>query len=406
MSHPASPPAAAASIPAVWHDGKTAVAHPVLLERDANAGEIHLREPIALPGGQFRAAPGEPLAVWPLDSVLPMAGRLNRGTRGPVRLTLEPDDGQRLVLHSREAIDTVADWLAPKQGLRKKRRLRSWVYGTAAVWLACICLYFASPVLFSTLALIIPQQWEESMGESSLDTVLQALSMLSVSQGVCDKGSASPDLAALMQRLEHAYDIEGYTFRVTVLNADFVNAFALPGGYLVVSTGLIQACESPDELAGVLAHEMAHVTARHGSARMLRYYTWSSILKLFGGSDSTMGSISLSFITSGFDRDDEREADHLGVIRLVRAGVNPEGLRAFFARLQAEEGDKDEDAWDVLSYVGSHPQLKERQKNIEASRREAVSLLDNAGREPAYTPAMNPDAWKRLRAVCAEHSGK
>ena len=423
MSHLASQPVTAAIVPAVWNDGKTAVPHPVLLERVPEArsadtgecgadtraqaaGSICLREPIALPGGQFRAAPGEPLAVWPLDAVQSLEGKLNRGTRAPVRLVLDPDDGQRLVLHSREAIDTVAGWLAPGQGVRKKRRLRNWVYGTAAVWLACACLYLASPVIFSTAALLIPRQWEESMGESSLDTVLQALSMLSLSQGTCAKGSGSPDLAALMQRLEKAGGTEGYSFRVTVLHADFVNAFALPGGYLVVSTGLIRACESPDELAGVLAHEMAHVTARHGTTRMLRYYTWASVLKLFGGSDSTLGNISLSFITSGFDRDDEREADRLGVIRLVRAGIDPEGLRAFFARLQKDEGDRDEDDWEMLSYVGSHPQLKERRKNIETSRREAISLLDSADREAACTPAMSPEAWKRLRALCPEHSGK
>lgn len=400
MPDTAQPSATPASIPAVWHDGKTAVAHPVLLEYAAEAGELYIYEPLALPGGQFCRTPGEPLAVWPLGAILPLEGKLHKGATGPVRITLDPDDGQRIVLHSREVIDTVAHWIAPGQDARKKRRLRNWVYGTVAVWLVCLGLYLASPIIFSTAALLVPQRWEESIGESSLDTVLQALSLLSISQGVCEKGGDSPDLAALMRRLELADDVDGYTFHLTVLNADFVNAFALPGGYLVVSTGLIKACESPDELAGVLAHEMAHVTARHGTTRMLRYYTWSSLLKVFGGSDSTMSSITLSFITSGFDRGDEREADHQGVVRLVRAGINPEGLRAFFTRLQEDERGKDEDEWDVFSYMGSHPQLKERQNNIATSRREAVALLNNGNREPAYTPAMSREAWKRLQGLC------
>jgi predicted Zn-dependent protease len=215
-------------------------------------------------------------------------------------------------------------------------------------------------------------------------------------RSVNEKATQDPNLKMLLARLEKNAPTQGYAFDLLVLDADFVNAFALPGGYMLVSTGLIKACRTPDELAGVLAHEMAHVTQQHGTRRLLREHVWTLFLRLASGSDGLAAQLAGSVITSSFNRNDEREADAKGVERLVSAGINPMGLADFFARLEKEDGEEKKiSGLDLMSYVASHPELAERRENIRR-------LMQTAAREnaPAFSPAMSPKQWLEFRAAC------
>jgi predicted Zn-dependent protease len=169
-----------------------------------------------------------------------------------------------------------------------------------------------------------------------------------------------------------------------------VNAFALPGGFIVVSTGLIRQCRTPDELAGVLAHEMAHVTERHNTRRLVRDQFLEFVLKLAtGGGDlaNMAGSVGNAFVTSKFSREDERGADILGVRRLARAGIDPESTAQFFTGLARKESE------DRFNYLDSHPQIQDRQ---EYMRIEAAQFPG------PFTPALDEDKWRLLR----EHAAK
>ncbi len=372
----------ATSIRAIWYDGQSAVPRSALLFCRALPREMRICAPEA--GNDLR-----PLSVWRLDDVRIISGKLSKSGREPVVLAQTDNPDQRLTLQEPDSIAALSQWPHFSQKGGKRRVWRRWLLGTAAVWAICLGLYAASDPLFTFLARLIPQSWEQALGRSSRDSLLQTFGWLGISRGICAQGEADADLRLLMRRLEQATPVHGYAFTLTVLDADFVNAFALPGGYVVVSTGLIKACASPDELAAVLAHEMTHVTERHGTAGLLRQYAWAGFARMWGGEDSLAGGLALTLITSSFSRDAERGADMLGIARLESARINPLAMADFFGRLRPSVS---QDSSAAYSYFASHPDLAEREANI----RRAVGQTPRS----AYTPCMDARAWEKMRGLC------
>lgn len=372
---------------AVWYDGKSAAEHMVRVFHRPYSSEIRICS-------LDQINDVTPLSVWKISSTRILSGKLSSFA---LTLRPEPDDGQRLVFSEKEAIDAVSAWMGSVVAGHKKNRLRRWLLGTASIWGVCILLYLGSTTIFSFLAQVIPQKWEESLGRSSRESVIAMLKHMPGAgmRGLCDTGSESPDLQGLVNRLAEGAPNEGYSFDLIVLDADFVNAFALPGGYMVVSTGLIKECASADELAGVIAHEMAHVTERHGTGGMLRQYAWESFLRMMGVNDSMSGAIANLVLTSSFSRDDERAADAKGVERLIGAGINPMSMADFFGTLAKDE--EEGSVTSLLSYVSSHPALEERQRNIKSKAEDYARKLEKA---ESYTPALDDASWGRLRALC------
>jgi Zn-dependent protease with chaperone function len=376
-------------VPGLWNDGKSAVSHPVMLFHRPHQRELRICP--AASGSDLH-----PLAVWPMDRIRVLSGSLTEYSPLPLRLAEEPDNGQRLTVENGPHLALLAAWMRGPQAERRADARRRWFMGTAAVWMLFLGLYFTGPALFSFAVGILPQSWEARLGKSARDSIVDMLVRLPGVRSVNEEATNDPNLKQLLARLEKGAPTQGYAFDLLVLDADFVNAFALPGGYMLVSTGLVKACQSPDELAGVLAHEMAHVTGRHGTARMLREQLWTVLLRLVSGSDGLAAQLAGNVITSSFDRDDERDADARGVERLVGAGINPMGLADFFARLEKEEArEKKSAGWTIMSYVASHPELAERQDNIR--RTMLAADRENA---PVPSPAMSPEQWRKFRTVC------
>lgn len=376
-------------LPGTWNDGKTAVSHPVALFHHPHHGELRI-----CAAGSVNAL--RPLAVWRTGNVRVLSGGLPGKADEPLRLAVEPDAGQRLTVEGARPGAVLAAWMRGPQAERRARLRRRWLLGTAAVWAVCLGLYFSSPLLFSLAAGVIPQRWEQRMGESARDSLVDMLLVLPGVRSVNERAGRDPALQGLLARLENGAPAKGYVFDLMMLDADFVNAFALPGGFMLVSTGLVAACESPDELAGVLAHEMAHVTGRHGTGRLMREQAWSFFVRLMSGGDSLTAKLLGTVVTSSFDRDDERDADARGVARLVGAGISPMGLADFFARLEKEE--KKERAIrgrGFTSYIASHPPPAERRDTI---RRNMESAAGQGA--PAVSPAMTAEEWRKFRTVC------
>lgn len=149
----------------------------------------------------------------------------------------------------------------------------------------------------------------------------------------------------LVLRLVRSSDAK-VPFRVKVIDTDEVNAFALPGGFLYVNRGLILKAETEAELAGVLAHEIAHVTARHATERMtkaqLLQFASLPALLIGGGYWAQQGiytamGLGMNLTVLGISRGGETEADLLGTQYLWNAGFDPEGFVNFFERLHADE---------------------------------------------------------------------
>ena len=156
-----------------------------------------------------------------------------------------------------------------------------------------------------------------------------------------------------------------YTFQVT--DQDEVNAFALPGGWLYVNRGLIAAAANESELAGVVAHEIAHVVGRHGARQITKQFGLAVLVDLALGEDegrSLSREIAGQFTSLGggltmlkYSRDAEREADHLAVQQTHASGIDPIGMATFFEKLLALHESAPE---GVAAWFSTHPPTRER----------------------------------------------
>lgn len=153
-----------------------------------------------------------------------------------------------------------------------------------------------------------------------------------------------------------------------------LNAFALPGGHVYVHAGLLAAAETPEALAGVLAHEVAHVAARHSTERLVKAYGLELVLGLvLGESAGLVEQLIAQLVGAGtlakFSRDDEREADRLGLGLLAEAGYDPAGLAAFFETLlQAQR----QQPGAVAQFFSTHPVTEARLADARAGAAERV----------------------------------
>jgi len=154
-------------------------------------------------------------------------------------------------------------------------------------------------------------------------------------------------------------------FHIKVVDTDEVNAFAFPGGYFYVNKGLILAAENEAELAGVMAHEISHVAARHATQRMSKgqYLQLFSIPALFvGGYWAQMGiqqamGLGINLELMGITRESEREADQLGIQYLWNTGYDPNAFVSFFEKMQEQEKSK---PGRLAGWFRTHPSTEDR----------------------------------------------
>ena len=167
-------------------------------------------------------------------------------------------------------------------------------------------------------------------------------------------------------------------FTIKVIDSDEVNAFALPGGFFYVNSGLILRAQEESELAGVMAHEISHVVARHGTKQatkgeMMQLATIPLILLGPGGwagygiYEALQLAIPLSYLK--FSRDAEREADFLGIQYMYKAGYDPNSYVTFFERIQADEKRR---PGTIPKFFSTHPPTPER---IADAQKEIARIL-------------------------------
>ncbi len=190
-------------------------------------------------------------------------------------------------------------------------------------------------------------------------------------------------------------------FTIKVIDSDEVNAFALPGGFFYVNSGLILRAQEESELAGVMAHEISHVTARHGTKNA----TKGQILQLatiplvllgpaglagYGLYEGLNLALPLTYLK--FSRDAEREADFLGLQYMYKAGYDPNSYITFFERIQADEQRRPGTIPKVFS---THPPTPER---IENAQKEIARILP-AKQEYIVTTSEFDSVKARLRGI-------
>lgn len=165
-------------------------------------------------------------------------------------------------------------------------------------------------------------------------------------------------------------------FTIKIIDSDEINAFALPGGYFYVNTGLIMAADSESELAGVMAHEIAHVAARHATRNMTKTELWNlaSIPLIFVGGPvgyavQQAAGLALPMGMLKFSRDAEREADLLGLEYEYATGYDPSSFVSFFEKLKAEQKHKKN---FIAKAFSTHPMTEDR---VNRAEKEIEELL-------------------------------
>jgi len=222
----------------------------------------------------------------------------------------------------------------------------------------CVTIY--NPATERKETLFLDTQSEVSLG-ADLDKQLQKkLKILYAPRLQYRLDSIGTKLAAFSDRKD-------ITYHFRIVNDKELNAFAIPGGFVYVNSALMAAAND-EELAGVLAHEIGHIAARHSVKKLQSVMGYQIIMGIVLGSSSqgTMGQaldIVFNLVNLGYSRQDEFLADKLAVRYTRRAGFSPLGIITFFAKLKAEAEKKGPGL--KLVFLSSHPPTEERIARVE-----------------------------------------
>lgn len=204
-------------------------------------------------------------------------------------------------------------------------------------------------------------------------------------------GPVSDWVNAIGERLAAASDSE-FKYSFVVVDSDDVNAFALPGGYVYVYTGLRKVAQTDSELAAVLAHEITHAEQHHfarqykkASKRGFALSILSMAVGLPNLAQEALGLVDFA-LTQRYSREHESEADRLGMKRMVRAGFDPQGMVSLLDKL-----NKDSQKGDVFNkWFGDHPDGPRRIANAQAELTELKTL--ESQHDPTVKPLFAP--WR------------
>ncbi|HKK36384.1 MAG TPA: M48 family metallopeptidase [Paracoccaceae bacterium] len=325
-----------------------------------------------------------PLAHWALAGLRRIDAP---GEPGTLRLTPDVDGDERLVLRDPEMIEAIRavcpdlDRAAPSNG--SWRRVALWAAG--ALTSIALLVFVIVPALAERLAPMIPPERAAALG----DAVLERIGPLMGGGEVCAAPAGRAALARMTLRLTEAAPLET-PVKVSVWRSPTLNAFAVPGGRIVILSGLIDAAEGPEEVAAVLAHELGHVAARDPLRSALRRAGTAGLLGLFVG-DFVGGAVVVATaeaaISAAYSREAETAADRYAHRLLGEAGLPASALAGFFESL----ADRGAGAEGFAKHFASHPDLE--------ARAEAARSADHVG-DGAYDPVLDDAGWIALQQIC------
>ncbi len=224
---------------------------------------------------------------------------------------------------------------------------------------------------------------EEKLGELLTN-------MLEESEVIIEDPYMIETLDSILNRVCKANDIDREEIHLHLVLKDEINAFAMPAGNLVIYSGLIQASENPEELSGVICHELAHIQLNHVMKKLIKEIGLSVLIAGTAGDagPQVMREVMRSLSSSAFDRSMEREADLKGVEYLVASEIDPEPFADFMFKMAL---DNEGNAYpDILQWVSTHPELEERAEYIIEYGKET-----GGGN---YTPVLSDSTWTGLKA--------
>jgi len=307
--------------------------------------------------------------------------RLERGT-GIRETVVIPNANILLAIHHLGGKD-VRHFHHP--GTRRKR-----VYWTIAAALAAAPMVYGIftwgiPMLTGPITAAIPISWETQLGQFVQQEFTDK-------EHVCENSALADTMESMIAKLISPIKDRPYKFQVTVVDSPMVNAMAAPGGYLILFRGLLQDTDTPEELAGVLAHEIQHVMLRHSMHLIVQHVSMAFVIAALSGDASGMLSYGLqaaqTLQTLSYSREAENQADEQGLALLQQAGINPEGMMSFFEKLSHKHEDT-----SPFRYFSTHPPTAERRHHLEDLA---------SGQSTQYQEFSFGQDWETLRDLCDE----
>jgi predicted Zn-dependent protease len=323
---------------------------------------------------------------WPYDRI-----RQTQGSYAgePVRLEYGEEPSETVVVSSTDLlqdIHRVAPSLARHlhNPIRRKARLRCTVIAAGAVFVLTAVLYkWGIPGFAAAATPYIPTSWENALGR-------EVVGQLVPTERQCRDPERTAKLARVVQALSSTAPSSPYPITLYVVDSPSINAFAAPGGHVVLFRGLLERTENPEQLAGVLAHELQHVYRRHTTRAILEQTASTFFMTAFVGDFSGVAWGLQGARTLGalhYSRSHETEADMEGLRMLQAANLDPGAMIAFYGILQQTTKDHRE----ALDFLATHPNIAER----------IATLLPLTGPRPRPVSTLLPnDDWNDIRTLC------
>ena len=368
------------SWPGHYFDGKTPARHPVTVR--------------VVSGGLYIVREEGPTLWWNYEEIRRTQGdnpgepiRFEKGGELPEVVVV---DDPEFLAAVEQVGPTSSDQLFRLTDARGRSR---WVKvaltaGVASVIVGWLIYVWGIPALADQAAARIPVSWEEQLGDSAVESMVPA-------KLHCTDTEKIEIIEGIVEKLIASVPESPYTFQVTVVKGEMVNAFAAPGGRLVIYEGLLKKTDNAEELAGVLAHEIQHCLYRHPTRALFRRASVQVMLSVLLGGEEAMGNIMEFAALLGemsYSRDAEEEADREGFRLIQAAKADPEGMVSFMQKLGKGKGQIPKE----LQYFSTHPHTADR-----------VAMLKELAAKIEYAPVpLVPGyAWKQMYGVCESTPG-
>ena len=263
---------------------------------------------------------------------------------------------------------------AQRAKVRAKKRMAMSVLVGVVVGVVALLVgtFLARDKMVRAAASSVPVDWEVKAGDKLFEQLMTSKKL------VTDK-VLEAQLKLITDPLVAGIKDNRYPLKFHIIEDATLNAFAMPGGHVVLHSGLLMAADSPEEIAGVLGHEIAHVTQRHSIRSIISsaglFLLVQTMLGDVTGIVAVLANNSAFLMDRKFSRDFERDADNNGWRYLLAADIKPEGMITFFKKMQEEEKrlqEKVKEATSIdmnstsLEVLSTHPATEERMKNLQA----------------------------------------
>jgi Zn-dependent protease with chaperone function len=329
-----------------------------------------------------------PEILWPTSDLREVTDQAR--DQGIV-LCLGQEGIARLIIPHGHAEDVVRA-MAPNLGkvvVHKSKIKQIILWGGGAIASVALIMFVILPAMSDQLATMIPREREAALGRVAIGQISTFLGSTE-EEIACTNPAGQKALKKMTTRMVGNTDIP-YDLQVKVFNHDMINAFAVPGGHVVLFKGLLDAARSPEEVAGVLGHEVGHVVNRDPTRLMLRSAGSVGILGMVFG-DFAGGFLALvlaeQLISAQYAQGAEANADTFTHGLMADAQLPAKSFATFFDTLKNKYGDDQ----GLLSHLASHPDLE--------GRANAAYAADVIGDGP-FDPVLTAKEWSDLKNICS-----